>query len=143
MRVVCKPDSDGKAVYFCQILFVKTKGNHNWNHRVTLEGRISPEHSAFFFLYSHVMTAFGLDLTKRQEWKLTEKQLDTSVWGFSLETMRYDDSLFTSIFSLLILSTRFKAAARKAGYPHELFTFHSLRAGFICSALLNSADNCM
>lgn len=35
------------------------------------------------------------------------------------------------------LSTRFAMEAVRAGYPPRLFSFHSLRAGFLCSAVVN------
>ena len=36
------------------------------------------------------------------------------------------------------MRTRLKEAANKAGYPRDLFCFHSLRSGFICSALIKN-----
>ena len=35
----------------------------------------------------------------------------------------------------------FKSRALSASYPPKLFTFHSLRSGFICSALLKAGTN--
>lgn len=36
------------------------------------------------------------------------------------------------------LRERFKNAAERAGYLHGLLSFHSLRSGFICSALIKA-----
>lgn len=33
----------------------------------------------------------------------------------------------------------FKKRVRKAGFPNGMFSYHSLRSGFLCSALLNAS----
>jgi hypothetical protein len=142
---------DGEKMWLVQILYVTTKGNPRWNHRVTLEGDLEDPSCAVSHLYRHLCD-LGLDLTAFRNWQLNEEQAEQSLWQLSKETMRYVamdwNFLFSNDFVLSLLSTawsdsfvrtRFKAAAEKAGYPMELFSFHSLRAGFICSAMINGS----
>lgn len=109
--------------FLVQITYVVTKGNPSWNHRVAIEGSLDDESSAVCHLARHLLSFHRLDLAAFDTWRLSETQLAERLFGLAKDTMR----------------TRFKAAAERAGYPHELFSFHSMRSGFICSALLNGA----
>ncbi|KAL6078946.1 hypothetical protein QOT17_001099, partial [Balamuthia mandrillaris] len=68
----------------------------------------------------HLLCKHGLDLREFHNWRLTDKQKQTSLWGWSRDT----------------LNAKLQDRAVRAGYPEGLFSFHSLRAGFLCTALI-------
>lgn len=105
-----------------RILLRVTKGKTNWNHLVTLEGKAQEKSdtNVVYWLREHFHRKFGIDLLNRGEF--TDEERKIPFWGWSKDVMR----------------ERFKKAAIKSGYPSLLFAFHSLRSGFICSALLKA-----
>lgn len=124
--------SDIKRVYFTggdncivQIRYRVTKGDANWNHDVSIEGEIDRKTplNAVYWLNQHLTTSFGLCLRSFNDWNITST--DISLWGMSKDSMR----------------ETFKDRAIRAGFPAKLFSFHSLRAGFLCSALLRAGSN--
>ena len=113
--------SDEKV--FINVVINVTKGRRDWGHTVTVEGKTtnaSPT-NIFYWLNAHLIKTHSLSLNSFP-WDLTPEQAKTHLWPYTTETMR----------------TRLKEAAYKAGYPRDLFCFHSLRSGFICSALIRN-----
>jgi 3-methyladenine DNA glycosylase AlkC len=108
-----------------QICFKVTKGNPNWNHYVTLEGDINKRSSinVVYWLNEHLKSKFNLDLSTFNSWNTGNKE--QQLWNWSKDSMR----------------ELFKSRAILAGFPSKLFTFHSLRSGFICSALLKAGSD--
>jgi integrase len=123
-----------EAAGVVQILERITKGDKQFAHVVSLEGRLNDKGSMNFvyWLTEHLMVNFGLSLSDFKDWNLTDDQKRLPLWDLSADMMRYHVKNF----------------ATRAGYPidkrgFDLFCFHSFRAGFICSAALcnNVADN--
>lgn len=112
--------------YFVQLRFRVTKGNPHWNQIVTLEG--DPNHisslNCIFWLQKHLKNGFYLDLLDYENWNIKDIE-EKELWHWSTHGMR----------------ELFKSRALSAGFPPLLFGFHSLRAGFICSALLKAGSN--
>jgi hypothetical protein len=107
-----------------QIRLRVTKGNANWDHIVTVEGNhhhATPS-NLIYWLAQHLRAKFNLDLFHDDL-----SQDARRLWGWSRNAMR----------------ERFKTSFLKAGYPELIFGFHSLRAGFICSALLKANSSAM
>ena len=99
-------------------------GNANWDHIVTVEGNhhhATPS-NLIYWLAQHLRAKFNLDLFHDDL-----SQDARRLWGWSRNAMR----------------ERFKTSFLKAGYPELIFGFHSLRAGFICSALLKANSSAM
>lgn len=115
--------SSREGLILVHLMYRVTKGDANWDHRVTLEGSLEKK-SATDFVYwfnIHLKQTFGIDLktfTKIEDTEISE----TKIWGWSTWAM----------------SSRLKTRARQAGYPKSLFSFHSLRAGFMCSAMIQA-----
>lgn len=122
VKVIKKSDSD---LLLVQILFRVTKGNWNWNHTITLEGDPDDNHSlnVVYWLKTHLKDNFDLDLLDIENWDEYSKSV--KLWPWSKDAMRL----------------MFKTRAESAGFPYHLFSFHSLRAGFLCSALLNAGTD--
>lgn len=119
VNVIKKPDSTKCLV---QVRLRVTKGSSNWNHVVTLEG--DPlNNSSMDFIYwlrRHLKQSFNLDLENFAIW---DKNVTASrLWDYSGDSMRQ----------------LFKSRAEFAGFSYDLFTFHSLRSGFICTAIMNA-----
>ena len=121
-NVIKKPNSNCILI---QILFRVTKGNAAWNHIVTLEG--DPSYKSLtniaFWLQKHIKQAFSIDLLERAVWPL--EVLSNKLFQWSKDSMR----------------ELFKTRAALAGFPHSLFSFHSLRSGFLCTALLKAGTD--
>jgi hypothetical protein len=118
------PNSDRIIV---QLRYRVTKGNGNWNHLVSLEG--SPVEASpldvVYWLRRHLLQAFSLDLLRFAWWQLSPEAQRKPLWHWKCDAMR----------------ELFKTRATDAGFPRGLFGFHSLRGGFICSALLRAGSD--
>ena len=101
-----------------------TKGNPFWNHTVTLEGSIikSPL-DVVYWLNLHLTQNHGTSLSDISRW--TDSVKDRPLWNMSTDVMR----------------ERFKVRVISAGFPAKMFSFHSLRSGFLCSALLKAGSD--
>jgi hypothetical protein len=108
--------------YYVKLLYRFTKGNHNWRHVVTIEGHLDRHSStdAVYWLNKHLNKSFNLELAEYDTWNNTCR--GKKLWRWSKDSMRE------------LLKDRLK----RAGYPEDMFCFHSLRSGFICSALLKA-----
>ncbi|KAH7815124.1 uncharacterized protein MONOS_3458 [Monocercomonoides exilis] len=115
-------DAVGKDTKVLKMKFRVTKGNIRWNHDVTLEGNLEERTNTnvLYWLNEHLKKSFKLDLHNRDCWVLTETQKEQKIWNWRRDSM----------------SMRLRLRARAAGYPINLFSFHSFRSGFMCSALL-------
>jgi hypothetical protein len=119
-NVLPKP---GSSTVFVQIKFRITEGNPNWNHTITLEGDPGARSSmnVVYWLDLHLKKAFGVDLLSRNHWP--DDVLPQKLWHWSKDSRR----------------ELFKTRASLAGFPHSMFSFHSLRA--ICTALLKAGSD--
>ena len=128
LAVINHPQSPpGQQWVNIQLRYRVNKGNANWNHEVTLEGRLDRKATSDFayWLNQHLKSTFNLDLAQFRSWTLTQEQKKESIWHWSKDSMRQI----------------FKDRAERAGFPREIFGFHSLRAGFICSALIKAGSD--
>lgn len=121
-QVYVYPDNPDMVVV--QIRLRVTKGSQNSNHEVTMEGhpRQRSTMDPVYWLEEHMKTR-NMSLLSKDQW--TEEQNQQSLWNMSRDVMR----------------ETFKTVARKAGFPEHMFGFHSLRSGFICSALLKAGTD--
>ncbi|KAL6053045.1 hypothetical protein QOT17_018219 [Balamuthia mandrillaris] len=78
-----------------------------------------------YWLALHLQSKHDLCLQDLAQWNLTEEQRQTFLWGWDRDA----------------LNMRLRSRAKAAGYPPYLFSFHSLRAGFLCSALIKEGLN--
>lgn len=112
----------GSGNVLIQILLRVTKGNQNWGHTVTVEGdpKKKSNLNIAFWLNEHLKQRFGLQLESFHMWP--EQPNFANIWSWSKDSMRQ----------------LFKTRADFAGFPYTKFSFHSLRAGFICTAIMNA-----
>lgn len=126
VSVYAVPESSRLIV---QLRFRVTKGNPNWNHIVSLEGDpfLKSSLNIVYWLRQHLLVEYALDLINYDSWNssIFETIGNKKLWPYSKDSMR----------------ELFKSRAVLAGFPHELFSFHSLRAGFLCSALLKAGTD--
>jgi hypothetical protein len=110
-----------------QIQYRVTKGNAHWNQIVSLEGHLTKrsDHDPIFWLSTHLRETFGLDLDKLSSWRGSGVDLTAKLW-------RWNE---------MAVSMTFKSRSISSGFPKGLHSFHSLRAGFICSALLKAGSS--
>ena len=101
-----------------------TKGNKAWDQKVTIEGRLETpsDLDPVYWLNRMLKDRHGLHLSTFNNWELGVEDEAKSMWGWSKDAMR----------------EHFKKACVNAGYPRLLLSFHSLRSGFICTALLKA-----
>jgi hypothetical protein len=80
-----------------------TKGNANWNHTVTLEGKLEDQSDTNFIYWFqlHLQKNFKLKLEDYNVWNLTAEQENQKVWKWSKDSMREN----------------FKSRCKLAGYP--------------------------
>ncbi|KAH7818782.1 uncharacterized protein MONOS_15150 [Monocercomonoides exilis] len=104
----------------------RTKGSSNWNHEITIEGQEEEEKptDAVYWLSKYLQKRINIKLSEFEKRK-NEVDLNQTLFTLSTDAMR----------------ERFKARAEQAGYPRSLFSFHSLRSGFICTALIKAGTN--
>jgi hypothetical protein len=124
--VQCREEAPNGTLMVQMILRV-TKGKPTWNHPVTLEGTIdipSPL-NVVYWLEQYLLERWGLSLATYESWRLSLEQRLERLWTWSEDSMREN----------------FKTRAQWAGFPRALFTFHSLRAGFLCSAILKAGTD--
>ncbi len=124
-------DADNAPLTIVQFLYRVLKNEPNANHRVSIEGspNIPSNTDPVYHLEQHLNKAFNLSLLNYHQWK---NEILTPQFMPTVKIWHWTDHL---------MYTTFKNAAEKAGYPHDLFCFHSLRAGFICSAIINCGSN--
>ncbi|KAK2946789.1 hypothetical protein BLNAU_18247 [Blattamonas nauphoetae] len=122
-RIICLSES---SVLLVTIRLRKMKGHHGEDQIVTLEGDVCAKATlnVVFWLEAHLQQEFGISLINRDRW---EELVDTRcrLWDTGVDNM----------------TIRLQNRAFQAGYPLKYFGFHSLRSGFISSALLKAGDN--
>ena len=99
-----------------------TKGNANWNHSVQfVEDHTVHEDLNFFKWFRLLLLQKGLDLESFKELgdRREEKLFHWNAGG---------------------AREIFADRAKSAGFPPGLFSYHSLRSGFLCSALLKAGS---
>jgi hypothetical protein len=108
--------------WFVYMRYRVTKGNWQWNQPVTIEGQLDLFHitDPVWWLNQHLIKTYGLHLKHYENWGSALK--NKKVWRWSSDGMR----------------EIFKDRMIKCGFPEDHFCFHSLRSGFICSALIKS-----
>lgn len=114
---------------YVTIIINRTKGINHWNHQVTLEGSLNnpTSHDFVFWLNRYMEKRICISLTQYAS-------------AIDRNRMKYqNDSLWD--LEPTAMSARFKECAKNASYPDGLFSFHSLRAGFLCSAILKTGLN--
>ncbi|KAK2944625.1 hypothetical protein BLNAU_20484 [Blattamonas nauphoetae] len=122
-RVVCLKDTEDLLV---TVKLRKMKACRSSNMVVTLEG--SPFEKAdvnvVYWLERHLNNLFGISLVHFDSWKMAEN-LQQHLWAGGTDAM----------------TLAFQKRAFQAGFPLKHFGFHSLRSGFISSALINAGDD--
>ena len=117
----------------CDLVMIinHTKGSRNRQHPTRLRGKLwyaaGDDASNGDFVYHlelHLRNHFGISLTEYGScnWLVHAKQ---PLWPFSSDQCRHN----------------FKRAAKWAGYDDTTLGFHSLRAGFMCTALIKHYTN--
>src|SRR3989338_8073846 len=116
--------SEISGLHLVQVRLMVTKGNPQWNHLVSIEGSLTnaADDDAVYWLNTLMFNYHKLPLEHFSTWREAERENTTKLWHFSKDSMR----------------EHFKKCSIYSGYPALLFAFHSLRAGFMCSALCNS-----
>ncbi|KAK2946656.1 hypothetical protein BLNAU_18408 [Blattamonas nauphoetae] len=122
-RIVCLRDS---SVLLITLRLRKMKGHHAQDTVVTLEGDVFASSclNVVYWLQQHLLQRFGLSLTRRDEWDQT-CSLDEKIWLLGPDAM----------------TIRLQNRAFQAGFDRQYFGFHSLRSGFISSALIKAGDD--
>lgn len=100
-----------------------TKGCQSWNHSVQISKDESVPVELDFFSW--------LDLHLRVSHNSRVQLLD-GVAGQNKKLWHWSANAAREIFSARVFQT---------GYPRHFFSYHSLRAGFLCSALLKAASS--
>lgn len=118
-----KKSATGTTLVTFKMDYAKYK--RNWGHSVTLEGDYEEEKVLDFvkWLRLHLQENFNLDLDDYAHW---DKSTITSkkIWKWTPASM----------------SILFRKRSYLCGYPKKYFSFHSLRAGFLNSAILQAGD---
>ncbi|KAK2946792.1 hypothetical protein BLNAU_18250 [Blattamonas nauphoetae] len=122
-RIVCLKDT---SVLLVTIRLRKMKGYHAQDSVVTLEGDLFAHSNlnVLYWLQQHLVQRFGLSLTAREEWE-KHCSLEERIWPLGPDAM----------------TIRLQNRAFQAGHPLQYFGFHSLRSGFISSALIKAGDD--
>lgn len=100
-----------------------TKGIKNWNHPVQISHDPSVhERMSLVYWMQKFLVNRGIDLNNQA---LLAKHAQEKLWHWNADAMR-------EIFADRVY---------RAGFDKGYFSFHSLRSGFLCSALLKAADS--
>ena len=115
------------GLWAVSVAYTCTKGNSHWDQVVTLEGNLSKEspQDPVFWLQQHLQHKWALSLSDHAKWNLSKELQEEKLWHWNAVAM----------------SAMFKERAQLAGFPEGLLSFHSLRAGFICSALIKAGSD--
>ena len=122
--------NDGKPLYIVKLRYNVSKNiGSNWNHEVNIEGQteVRDTGDAVYWLERLLEEKFrvrSLSLHNHSQWHLSKEEAAQSLFGWNTTDA---------------MAEAFAIAAEKAGFPPRYLTFHSLRAGFICSALMEAA----
>ncbi|KAH7832790.1 uncharacterized protein MONOS_14101 [Monocercomonoides exilis] len=102
------------------------KGVRGDDHCVTVEGDIANKSTlnVVWWLEQSLVEEYGLSLTEFNEWDLDQLGRQY-LWGIRKGVMR----------------VRLQKRAKQAGYPDNIFGYHSFRSGFICSALIKGRSD--
>lgn len=102
-----------------RIILNVAKGIRDWGHIVTLRGcpDTRGDDNIIFWLNTWLSIRFGITLT-----------------SFNVESALQDSHLFP--ISTAAMCQRLQSRAYHCGWPLRHFGFHSLRSGFICTAML-------
>lgn len=123
---VSTKQEDNKLLYTIDITIQVTKGNTKFKHPVKFRGYLEGDPTdPIYWLNKHLLKEFGLSLSNYHQWKFLntyQQNKNVKLWYMNADAMR----------------EALKQSAFKAGYDKELFCFHSLRSGFICTALMKS-----
>lgn len=116
---------DKKPLWIVRIVYEVTKNNTSWNHTISLEGQteVRDDGDAVYWLEQHLQHRWKLSLHNYAAWNLSEAEKAHLMWGWVQPTS---------------MAAAFSKAAEDAGFPPHYFSYHSLRAGFICSALMEA-----
>ncbi|KAK2951254.1 hypothetical protein BLNAU_13870 [Blattamonas nauphoetae] len=122
-RIVCLKDS---SVLLITIRLRKMKGYHVQDSVVTVEGDIFAYSNlnVVYWLQQHLVQRFGLSLTSRDEWE-QHWNLGERIWPIGPDAM----------------TVRLQNRAFQAGFNRQYFGFHSLRSGFLSSALIKAGND--
>lgn len=110
------------------LVFLKTKGDDNWHHAVTIEGSTlnASGSDPVYWLSQLVKQRLGpnVELTQSVVSTLTGQVLAAA-----------DDSPVAKE----TMSVRLEAIGRYSGYPANMLSNHGLRSGFLCVSLLKQS----
>ena len=110
----------------------KVKGNHNANKTTTIEGDVDTRsfYDTVYLLERFVIKKFGPKYSLRDHKTWSDVKLNP-------EWAQLKDLKLFHWGSPSAMSQCFNDRATRAGYPRGHFTFHSLRAGFLCATIIN------
>ncbi|KAK2940197.1 hypothetical protein BLNAU_24891 [Blattamonas nauphoetae] len=122
-RIICFKDT---SVLLVTLRLRKMKGHYAQDSVATLEGDLFAYSNlnVLFWLQKHLAHRLGLSLTSREEWE-KHGSLEERIWPIGPDAM----------------TIRLQNRPFQAGYPLQYFGFHSLRSGFISSALIKAGDD--
>lgn len=118
--------SDKEGGLLVQVRLNVTKGTTEWRHGVTISGNPSVKETAntVYWLDEYLKKQFKLSLHSRKQWVLAS-HANTTLFGLSPDCLR----------------ERFIRAAAHCGFPPHMLSYHSLRSGFLCSALITAGSS--
>ena len=114
------------------------KGSKNNTHPCTFESKNESNKSIDFiyWLRLHLVKKFNIDLLNFEKIKLNDKEKDYFIWTpISMNSDEFDNNPCCTDQ----LTYYLQKCAEFAGFPKKFFSFHSLRSGFISSALIASS----
>jgi len=100
---------------------------------VTFEGKLSYKDDEYCEEKKKIDVIYNLEKHLNKNFKLSLKNLDS--WNNEIKKYK----LFR--YKKQTISNLFAKRAEEAGYPHRIFSFHSLRSGFLCSALAKAGTD--
>jgi hypothetical protein len=110
------------------LVFLKTKGDDNWHHSVTIEGSTLNANGCdpVYWLSQLVKQRLGPDV------ELTQSVVST----LTGQVLAAADG---SPVAKATMSVRLEAIGRYSGYPSNMLSNHGLRSGFLCVSLLKQS----
>ena len=124
--------------YLLRLNLREFKGSSYQDHPETFESQAKSDKSIDFinWLHSHLLKQFKLDLSQFQNWKLSNEEKNLFIWP---QISTHHKSVFLNKrCTTHELTYYLQKCAFLAGFPLKLFSFHSLRCGFISSAVIAS-----
>lgn len=131
---------DNYILYLC-LRVTKAKGKRNFHRNYTFtydikEAEDTAEMEFVKWFQKYMLETFLFNIFNNTDLSGLKMYKHQQLWNY-----KSDDNLRLICFTKKQMQTTFRNLVSLAGFKHNFFTLHSLRSGFLCTALNNWKDS--